>query len=55
VLARYRVVRGSASRDKFRSARHMWKVYRDQERLSLATAAWCYAQYAWHAYWKNRL
>ena len=48
-LALYRVVRGSASGDKVRSALHMWTVYRSQERLSFPTALWCYAHYAWHA------
>ena len=52
-LALYRVVRGSASRDKIRSALHMWKIYRDQERLSLPSTLWCYAQYAWNACRKN--
>lgn len=52
-LAYYRVVRGSASRNKVRSALHMWKVYRQQERLALPDAIWCYAHYAWRAYWKN--
>jgi len=54
-LALYRVVRGSASRNRIRSALHMWKVYRDRERLSLPSALWCYAHYAWNAYWKNRI
>jgi teichuronic acid biosynthesis glycosyltransferase TuaG len=54
-LALYRVVRGSASRDKIRSALHMWSVYRDQERLSFPSALWCYAHYAWHALRKNPL
>jgi len=52
-LALYRVVRGSASRNKIRSALHMWKVYRDQEKLSLPAALSCYARYAWNAYWKH--
>jgi len=52
-LALYRVVRGSASGDKVRSALHMWKVYREQERLSLPSTLWCYAHYAWHALRKN--
>jgi teichuronic acid biosynthesis glycosyltransferase TuaG len=52
-LALYRVVRGSASRNKLRSALDMWRVYRDQERLSLPSAVLCYAQYAWNAFRKN--
>ena len=52
-LALYRVVKGSSSRNKISSALHMWTVYRDQERLSLPAALWCYVHYAWHAYRKN--
>lgn len=54
-LALYRIVRRSASRDKVRSALHMWKVYLRQERLPWPRAAWCYAHYAWNAFWKNRI
>ena len=54
-LARYRIVRGSASRNKVRSALHMWHVYRSIEHLSLPRAGWSYAHYAWNAYWKNRV
>jgi teichuronic acid biosynthesis glycosyltransferase TuaG len=54
-LASYRVVRGSASRNKFRSALHMWRVLRQEERLGVLDAAWCYAHYAWNAYRKNRV
>ena len=53
-LARYRIVRGSRSRDKLATAAHMWKVYRDVEKLSLLDSLWCYTHYAWRAYWKNR-
>lgn len=53
ILARYRIVRGSASRNKLRSALHVWKLYRERERLSLPRAAWCYAHYAWNAYRKH--
>ena len=53
-LARYRIVRGSRSRDKLSTAAHMWKVYRDVEKLSLPDALWCFAHYSWRAYWKNR-
>ncbi len=49
VLALYRMVGSSASRNKTRSAMRMWRVYRRQERLSLPYAAWCYVHYAWHA------
>jgi teichuronic acid biosynthesis glycosyltransferase TuaG len=54
-LAAYRIVRGSASRDKLRSAVHMWKVYREVERLPLTTAAAAFACYAFNALYKYRL
>jgi teichuronic acid biosynthesis glycosyltransferase TuaG len=54
VLARYRIVRGSASRNKIRSALHMWKFYRQVEHLNLPYSSWCYGNYAWRAYCKNR-
>ncbi|HET9886333.1 MAG TPA: glycosyltransferase family 2 protein [bacterium] len=53
-LARYRIVRGSRSRNKLATAAHMWKVYREVERLALPDAVWCFAHYSWNAYWKNR-
>jgi teichuronic acid biosynthesis glycosyltransferase TuaG len=52
-LASYRIVRGSASRDKVRAAMHLWSVYRRHEKLGLFDAAWYYAHYAWNAYWKR--
>ena len=53
-LARYRILGNSASRNKWRSARRMWNVYRRIERLSLSDSAWCYAHYAWNAWRKYR-
>lgn len=53
-LALYRVVRGSASRNKQRAARHMWTVYRVREDLPVGTAMQCFAQYAWNALRKGR-
>lgn len=51
-LVRYRVVAGSWSRNKLRSAYHTWKTYREVERLSLLPAAWYLAHYAWNGYKK---
>jgi len=48
-------VRGSASRNRIRSALHMWRIYRDREQLSLPSTLWYYAHYAWNAYWKRRV
>lgn len=48
-LARYRIVPGSASGNALRSARRMWRVYRDIEGLPPARAAECWVRYAVHA------
>ncbi|MES2856206.1 MAG: glycosyltransferase family 2 protein, partial [Bdellovibrionota bacterium] len=45
-LARYRLVPGSVSSKKLRAAKWVWEIYRDHERLSLAYAAFQFAQYA---------
>ena len=48
-LMRYRVVSGSVSRNKGRSARMVWRTYRDVERLSLPRASCAFARYALNA------
>lgn len=53
-LARYRVLAQSWSRNKFQSAREVWRVYRDIERLWWPHAAWVFGNYAWNAYRKYR-
>jgi len=52
-LARYRVVGGSWSGSKGRSALHVWKAYRDVEQLSLPYSAWCFIHYAVNAIRKH--
>jgi teichuronic acid biosynthesis glycosyltransferase TuaG len=54
VLASYRILPRSASRNKLRSALHMWTVYREHERLGFFAAALAFVQYAWNAAWKHR-
>lgn len=51
-LMRYRIVRKSVSRHKLNSAKWVWRTYRDVEGLTLPRAAWCFLNYAWHAYRK---
>lgn len=51
-LVRYRVVAGSWSRNKLRSAYYTWKTYREVERLTLIPAVWYLAHYAWNGYKK---
>lgn len=45
-LMRYRVMNASVSRNKQRSAKMVWRAYRDLEKLSLPSAAWHFANYA---------
>jgi teichuronic acid biosynthesis glycosyltransferase TuaG len=45
-LMRYRVVNNSVSRNKWRSAYWVWRLYRDIEGLSLTKSSWCFAHYA---------
>jgi teichuronic acid biosynthesis glycosyltransferase TuaG len=53
-LMRYRVLGQSVSRNKLRSARMVWRVYRDVERLSLPRAVWSFGHYAANALRKYR-
>lgn len=53
-LMRYRVVGGSVSRNKGKSAHEVWKTYREIENLSLVRSAWSFFHYAWNAYQKYR-
>lgn len=53
-LMRYRVMGGSVSRNKGRSALMVWRTYRDVERLSAVRASWSFARYAVNAMWKYR-
>ena len=45
-LMHYRVLGQSVSRNKRRSAAHVWRAYRDQEGLSLPASLWYFCQYA---------
>ncbi len=53
-LMRYRVLGGSVSRNKGRSAAMVWRTYREVERLPLLRSAWCFVSYAMHAMAKYR-
>lgn len=52
-LMRYRVVASSFSRNKRKYALKVWRTYRDIG-LTLPHAAWCFANYAGHAWLKYR-
>ena len=45
-LMRYRVMGHSVSRNKRRSALHVWRAYRDLEALSIPASLWYFSQYA---------
>jgi teichuronic acid biosynthesis glycosyltransferase TuaG len=45
-LMRYRVVGKSVSRNKSKSAREVWKTYRNVEQLGILRSAWCFANYS---------
>lgn len=45
-LMRYRVLKSSWSRNKVRYSRHVWKTYRDVERLGLLQSSWSFVHYA---------
>jgi teichuronic acid biosynthesis glycosyltransferase TuaG len=48
-LMRYRVLGGSVSRNKARSAKMVWRTYREVEHLGLGRASWAFARYAVNA------
>ncbi|TYS12945.1 glycosyltransferase family 2 protein [Rossellomorea vietnamensis] len=53
-LSRYRVVKGSISSNKIKTAKRNWQVYRKIEKLSLGYSLWCFVNYGFHAV-KKRL
>jgi len=53
-LMRYRVMGGSVSRNKAKSALMVWQTYRDIERLAAPVAAVHFVRYALHAWRKYR-
>lgn len=53
-LMRYRVVGGSISRSKRRSASWVWRTYRQIEGMGLLHSSWCFANYAARGWLKYR-
>ena len=53
-LTSYRIRQHSASSNKLKASSDLWKVYRQQEKLSLFKALGCFVSYAFHAI-KKRL
>ena len=48
VLVDYRILNGSRSNDKLRSAKHRWLIYRKAERLSFVSSAHAFSGYIRH-------
>lgn len=55
VLAAYRVVQGSLSGNKLRSAAFQWHVYRRVLGMGRLRSLWYMGSYAWHGYRKYRI
>lgn len=53
-LMRYRVLGQSVSRNKKKSAMHVWRAYRDLEKLSVPASAWHFFWYALRGVLKYR-
>jgi teichuronic acid biosynthesis glycosyltransferase TuaG len=53
-LMRYRVVGQSVSRNKWKSAKMVWRVYRQVEGLSILDSALCFSSYAFRGWRKYR-
>lgn len=54
-LMRYRVLDRSVSRNKLKSASHVWRTYRDVEQLGLLRSLWSFVNYAGRGvlkYWR---
>ncbi|TNV21260.1 glycosyltransferase family 2 protein [Buttiauxella sp. B2] len=49
VLAQYRILPGSLSRNKFKKSKKQWQVYRNIEKLSFFNSLNCFTSYAWRA------
>ena len=53
-LMRYRVMMGSVSRNKWRSAKEVWKTYREVEKLNMLLSLWHFGNYCLNALKKYR-
>jgi teichuronic acid biosynthesis glycosyltransferase TuaG len=53
-LMRYRVLNQSVSRNKWRSALHTWRAYRNLEKLNIPMSFWYFSHYAIRALIKYR-
>jgi teichuronic acid biosynthesis glycosyltransferase TuaG len=53
-LMRYRVMRGSVSSNKIRSARMVWANYREQQKIGVVLSVWYFSKYIIRAINKHR-
>lgn len=53
-LLRYRVLPGSVSRNKLKSAKEVWKTYREIEKLGLVASIRHFCSYAFHGFLKYK-
>lgn len=53
-LLRYRIIGGSVSRNKIRSAKEVWNTYRRVEKINVFLSAWYFVNYAVRAWFKYR-
>ena len=54
VLVDYRIVDGSRSNDKLKSAKNRWLIYREIEKLSLGKSVRVFAAYAFNGFIKHK-
>ncbi|EKL9828085.1 glycosyltransferase [Vibrio alginolyticus] len=52
-LTKYRIMRNSISRNKFKKAKRQWKIYREIERLGFFQTIYCFCFYAWRAVFRQ--
>jgi len=50
VLAKYRIVPGSLSRNKIYAARRMWRLYREYENINVLRSSWYFMNYAYNSF-----
>lgn len=48
-LAKYRVMEKSVSSNKIRAAKWVWRIYREQEKLSILKSFWCLLNFSTNA------
>lgn len=53
ILTQYRLSPSGVSRNKWRAARQMWKVYREHERFGFFKSFRCFLVYAWNGFLKH--